>query len=312
MTAIVAKRLGQAPCQHNPPARRRPRDRRRRPRPGSRSTPAPRVPGPRPRRPSARYRQQINSLQGKVDKIGEQYDAASQQFRLAKARLAQVAKQTDRAQQQYNQPRPRSRRSPCLGLRELRADVGHRPAQLGRPGRGALPGVARPRRSRGRTTRKRPSSSPPPRALVTSTSSGSAPRRASRSSAAQYRQQSSMNKLLDQQQGHARQPYRRSSRPQVESQHGRRQHQQQRADVSDHADRVHRADGTPGGQGRRLRLRAARQALCVGRHRARRLRLLRPHPGRLGGGGRDHPQDHLRGLGRPAAHPDVRARSRAT
>ena len=45
---------------------------------------------------------QINSLQGKVDKIGEQYDAAGQQLATAKARLAQVTKQSDRAQQDYN------------------------------------------------------------------------------------------------------------------------------------------------------------------------------------------------------------------
>jgi peptidoglycan DL-endopeptidase CwlO len=46
---------------------------------------------------------EVNSLQGKVDKIGEEYDAAGQQLTTAKARLAQVTKQTDRAQQQYNQ-----------------------------------------------------------------------------------------------------------------------------------------------------------------------------------------------------------------
>ncbi|MGH3249297.1 MAG: NlpC/P60 family protein [Trebonia sp.] len=46
---------------------------------------------------------QVNSLQGKVDKIGQQYDAAGQQLSAAKARLAQVSKQSDRAQQQYSQ-----------------------------------------------------------------------------------------------------------------------------------------------------------------------------------------------------------------
>ncbi|MDX6340878.1 MAG: peptidoglycan DL-endopeptidase CwlO, partial [Trebonia sp.] len=44
---------------------------------------------------------QVNSLQGKVDKIGAQYDAAGQQLAAAKSRLNQVAKQSDRAQQQY-------------------------------------------------------------------------------------------------------------------------------------------------------------------------------------------------------------------
>lgn len=46
---------------------------------------------------------EVNSLQGKVDKIGEEYDAAGQQLSGAKIRLAQVTKQSDRAQQQYNQ-----------------------------------------------------------------------------------------------------------------------------------------------------------------------------------------------------------------
>jgi peptidoglycan DL-endopeptidase CwlO len=46
---------------------------------------------------------QINSLQGKVDKIGEEYDAAGQQLAAAKARLKQVTTQSDRAQQQYSQ-----------------------------------------------------------------------------------------------------------------------------------------------------------------------------------------------------------------
>jgi cell wall-associated NlpC family hydrolase len=46
---------------------------------------------------------EVNSLQGKVDKIGQQYDAAGQQLAAAKARLTQVTKQADRAQQQYNQ-----------------------------------------------------------------------------------------------------------------------------------------------------------------------------------------------------------------
>jgi cell wall-associated NlpC family hydrolase len=46
---------------------------------------------------------EVNSLQGKVDKIGERYDAAGQQLAAAKSRLTQVAKQSDRAQQKYNQ-----------------------------------------------------------------------------------------------------------------------------------------------------------------------------------------------------------------
>ncbi len=45
---------------------------------------------------------QVNSLQGKVDKLGEQYDAAGQQLTAARAKLAQVAKQADKAQQEYD------------------------------------------------------------------------------------------------------------------------------------------------------------------------------------------------------------------
>jgi cell wall-associated NlpC family hydrolase len=48
-------------------------------------------------------RAQVNSLQGKVDKIGEQYDSVGQQLTAAKTQLVQVTKQADRAQQQYNQ-----------------------------------------------------------------------------------------------------------------------------------------------------------------------------------------------------------------
>ncbi|HEY0934238.1 MAG TPA: NlpC/P60 family protein [Trebonia sp.] len=46
---------------------------------------------------------EVNTLQGKVDKIGQQYDAAGQQLAAAKTRLTQVTKQADRAQQQYDQ-----------------------------------------------------------------------------------------------------------------------------------------------------------------------------------------------------------------
>jgi peptidoglycan DL-endopeptidase CwlO len=46
---------------------------------------------------------EVNSLQGKVDKIGQEFDAADQQLTAAQARLAQVTKQADRAQAQYNQ-----------------------------------------------------------------------------------------------------------------------------------------------------------------------------------------------------------------
>jgi cell wall-associated NlpC family hydrolase len=45
----------------------------------------------------------VNSLQGQVDKIGQEYDAAGQQLAAAKSRLTEVSKQSDRAQQQYNQ-----------------------------------------------------------------------------------------------------------------------------------------------------------------------------------------------------------------
>jgi cell wall-associated NlpC family hydrolase len=51
----------------------------------------------------SQVQKQVNILQGKVDKIGQQYDAAGQQLAAAKTRLIQVTKQSDSAQQQYNQ-----------------------------------------------------------------------------------------------------------------------------------------------------------------------------------------------------------------
>jgi cell wall-associated NlpC family hydrolase len=59
--------------------------------------------GAAPKPTMAQVQSQINTLQGKVDKIGQQYDAAGEQLATAKARLAQVTQQADRAQTQYNQ-----------------------------------------------------------------------------------------------------------------------------------------------------------------------------------------------------------------
>jgi cell wall-associated NlpC family hydrolase len=44
---------------------------------------------------------QVNSLQGQLDKVDEQYDAAGQQLSAAKARLAQIDKQASAAQKKY-------------------------------------------------------------------------------------------------------------------------------------------------------------------------------------------------------------------
>jgi peptidoglycan DL-endopeptidase CwlO len=44
---------------------------------------------------------EVNSLQGKVDTIGQRYDAAQQQLTAAKARLAQITKRANRAEAQY-------------------------------------------------------------------------------------------------------------------------------------------------------------------------------------------------------------------
>jgi cell wall-associated NlpC family hydrolase len=44
---------------------------------------------------------EVNSLQGKVDTIGQRYDAAQQKLTAAKGRLAQISRQYDRAQAQY-------------------------------------------------------------------------------------------------------------------------------------------------------------------------------------------------------------------
>ena len=45
----------------------------------------------------------VSTLQGQVDKIGQEYDAAGVQLKAAQAKLTQVTKQTVRAQNQYNQ-----------------------------------------------------------------------------------------------------------------------------------------------------------------------------------------------------------------
>jgi peptidoglycan DL-endopeptidase CwlO len=45
---------------------------------------------------------EVNSLQGKVDKITEQYDAAGVQLKAAKEKLSTVSTQADRAQQEYD------------------------------------------------------------------------------------------------------------------------------------------------------------------------------------------------------------------
>jgi cell wall-associated NlpC family hydrolase len=48
---------------------------------------------------------QVNSLQAKIDKVGQQYDAANQEYSSAQARLTQVDKQTANAQARYNAAR---------------------------------------------------------------------------------------------------------------------------------------------------------------------------------------------------------------
>jgi cell wall-associated NlpC family hydrolase len=48
---------------------------------------------------------QVNTLQAKMDKIGQQYDAANQDYGSAQARLAQVQKQAANAQARYNAAR---------------------------------------------------------------------------------------------------------------------------------------------------------------------------------------------------------------
>ncbi|HEX3714866.1 MAG TPA: NlpC/P60 family protein [Trebonia sp.] len=59
--------------------------------------------GAAPKPTIAQVKAKVSSLQGQVDKIGQEYDAAGQQLAAAKARLDQVTKQADHAQQQYNQ-----------------------------------------------------------------------------------------------------------------------------------------------------------------------------------------------------------------
>ena len=60
-----------------------------------------------------------------------------------------------------------------------------------------------------------------------------------------------------------------------------------------HLSGLHRDNRHPGRQSGRVRLRPARQALRMGCHRPRHLRLLRARPGRLGLGRGLHPPRHL-------------------
>lgn len=50
----------------------------------------------------SQVQKEVNTLQGQVDKLGEEYDAAGQQLTAAKGKLAQVTKQANNAQGQYN------------------------------------------------------------------------------------------------------------------------------------------------------------------------------------------------------------------
>jgi cell wall-associated NlpC family hydrolase len=59
--------------------------------------------GAAPKPTIAQVKAKVSSLQGQVDKIGQEYDSAGQQLAAAKTRLDQVTKQADHAQQQYNQ-----------------------------------------------------------------------------------------------------------------------------------------------------------------------------------------------------------------
>ena len=53
----------------------------------------------------AQVKAQVNTLQAKMDMIGQQYDAANQEYGSAQARLAQVQKQAANAQARYNTAR---------------------------------------------------------------------------------------------------------------------------------------------------------------------------------------------------------------
>jgi peptidoglycan DL-endopeptidase CwlO len=57
--------------------------------------------GAEPQPSISQVQAQVNSLQGKVDEIGQRSDAAAQDYAAAQARLAQVTKQVDQAQAKY-------------------------------------------------------------------------------------------------------------------------------------------------------------------------------------------------------------------
>jgi peptidoglycan DL-endopeptidase CwlO len=60
------------------------------------------VAGAEPQPSISQVQAQVNSLQGKVDEIGQRSDAVAQEYTAAQARLTQVTKQVDQAQGKYN------------------------------------------------------------------------------------------------------------------------------------------------------------------------------------------------------------------
>ncbi len=248
---------------------------------------------------------QINTLQAKMDKIGQQYDAANQEYGSAQARLAQVQKQAASAQARYNAARAQlaqvavseyenSSQTSILGL-----------LSSGNPAN-VLSQASLVLEVAGTHNEEATQYLTAAQTLASVTEQ----RQRTEQGIAQIRaqlaaQKTSLNKLLA------------TSQATLDS-----LTTAQQAQVT--ADTIGGGGTSSGGQpgstpmtytgptGTQADKAVAFAYAQLGKPYVygatgpRLLRLLRPGPGRLGGGGRRHPQDHLRGLGRPAAHPRLR------
>jgi hypothetical protein len=252
----------------------------------------------------SQVQKEVNALQGKVDKIGQEYDAAGQQLAAAKARLTQVTKQSDTAQQEYNQASAtlaavavtqyeNSGQTSILGL----LTSGDPSAVLGQAS--LLLQVEGTRNKEAQQF------------LILANELATIKQQRQRTAdgvaqlEAQYgSQKTSMTKLLDTQTSLLKN-LTAQQQAAVEA---------QTVGGSTSSSAVISTPiaylGPMSSQPRRVRLRPARQAVRVGRHRPECLRLLRTGLGRLGFGGRIRSAYHVRPVGGPAAHPDVRPPAR--
>ena len=232
--------------------------------------------------------------QGRQDRPAVRRGGAAAGGREGPARPGhQAVRQRAAAVQPGQRHARRRRRDP---VRELQPDVHHRAAHLGRPVRGAWPGVAAPPGRGHAQPGRRSSSSPWP----TSCPRSRQQRQRTEDGVAQLEAAVRHAEGVDDQAARhpdvpAQEPAPRSSRPLWPRRPVGGSNTSSTVTTTPIA--YTGPTATQAEQGGRVRLRADRQAVRVGRHRPELLRLLRPGAGRVGGGGRVDPADHVRPVG---------------